>query len=286
MTTPNSRQSSDRASLPDRPAPASKGMIRFIRIPLLFALFAGALGCLGGLSCDQDESPELTYRLEATFVPRSLRPTPGQTLSTELTIAVRDPIDFPVTGVNQFHIADALGIDIEPNDFTIDFTNKTTETRTVTVSVSEGASSGRFDVRWGSLTLTDEFSDLTVDVQTGNIDFRFTADPETISGRDYVLSDESIEFYVTSETTFSGQVRVSYNSSNLATTPDTNNFSVDVAPNSPAIFTRRFTRSATPGPQTMTWTATHVPSATTRTLTITVHPIAVSRPSWPPKPAM
>lgn len=278
MTTPNSRQSSDQASLPDRPVPASKGMIRFVRIPLLFALFACALGCLGGLSCDQDESAELTYRLEATFVPRSLQPTPGQTLTTELTIAVRDPIDFPVTGVNQFHIADAPGIDIEPNDFTIDFTNKTTETRTITVSVSESAANGRFDVLWGSLTLTDEFTDLSVNVQTSNIDFRFTADPETISGRDYVLSDESIEFYVSSETTFSGQVRVSHNSAALSTTPDTNNFSVDVAPNSPAIFTRRFTRSASSGPQTMTWTATHIPSATTRTLTITVLPIAMSKP--------
>jgi hypothetical protein len=107
---------------------------------------------------------------------------------------------------------------------------------------------------------------------TGSPTFNLTATPQTISGPDGELSEQMIDFAVTSVNGFTGPVVVQYTPGvAMSTEPARNGFTVNVVPGQPATFSQRFRRAGYPGgPETMTWTATHAASSTTKQVVISV----------------
>jgi len=97
--------------------------------------------------------------------------------------------------------------------------------------------------------------------------FAFTASSYSVSIPQNTLSPD-IEFRVTSDGTFEGQVVVHWQATGDCTpSPDTNDVTLSVAPGTPGVFKRKMYRWSATG-RNLKWTATHAASNTTRSLDI------------------
>jgi hypothetical protein len=97
--------------------------------------------------------------------------------------------------------------------------------------------------------------------------FAFTASTTSVNIAQNTLSPD-VEFRVTSNGTFEGQVVVSWQATgDCSPSPSTNDVTLSVAPGAPAIFKRKMYRWSANG-RNLRWTATHAASNTTRTLDV------------------
>ncbi len=102
--------------------------------------------------------------------------------------------------------------------------------------------------------------------------FAFTASAYSVNIPQNTLSAD-VEFRVTSDGTFEGDVLVHWQATGDCTpSPDTNDVTLSVSPGSPGIFKRKMYRWSATG-RNLRWTATHAASNTTRSLDIAfTHP--------------
>lgn len=102
--------------------------------------------------------------------------------------------------------------------------------------------------------------------------FAFTSNINSVNIPLNTLSAD-IEFRVTSDGTFAGDVLVRWAATGDCTpSPNTNDVVVSVAPGAPGVFTRKMYRWSANG-RNLRWTATHAASNTTRSLDIAfTHP--------------
>lgn len=97
--------------------------------------------------------------------------------------------------------------------------------------------------------------------------FAFTASTYSVNIPQNTLSTD-IEFRVTSDGTFTGNVVVHWQATGDCTpSPDTNDITLSVSPGSPGTFKRKMYRWSATG-RNLKWTATHAASNTSRSLDI------------------
>lgn len=97
--------------------------------------------------------------------------------------------------------------------------------------------------------------------------FTFTASAYSVNIPQNTLSSD-IDFWITSDGTFSGDVVVNWTATGeCSPSPSTNDVVVSVAPGTPGHFKRKMYRWSATG-RNLKWTATHTGSSTTKTLDI------------------
>lgn len=80
-------------------------------------------------------------------------------MTLTVTATEVNPSEFPVEGVQMFRFPDIPAIDVQPNEFSLDFTGVTEASTTVTLTVSESASPGikEMNVYWGDFLILEKW---------------------------------------------------------------------------------------------------------------------------------
>lgn len=98
--------------------------------------------------------------------------------------------------------------------------------------------------------------------------FTFTATPGLVTMPTNTMSQD-VTFTITPVGNFTGTVRVTWETiGTCSPSPNTNDVDVVVNAGTPATFTRKMYRWDSQAPMSITWRASHAPTATERTLAI------------------
>ena len=120
-----------------------------------------ALSGCGGLSCNGD-SINLTptqSRLRISITPFEPTLGPGGAMTLTVIATEVNPAEFPVEGIQTFRFPDIPAIDVQPNEFSLDFTGVTEASTTITITASESASPGtkELNVYWGDFLILERW---------------------------------------------------------------------------------------------------------------------------------
>ncbi|HMS56092.1 MAG TPA: hypothetical protein PKA27_11895 [Fimbriimonadaceae bacterium] len=187
--------------------------------------------------------------------------------SAQVTMRVTS---YGVAGNYTMTLAGGNGLTVSPASHAVTIPSSGYVERVFTVTASESAPLGNQNLVGGVQGYTTTLAVSVVGEATP--DFTFTANPGAVTSAIYEYSTP-VAFTLTSVGGFSGDVVVDWTANGeVGSDPGSSEVTHSVSPAAPTVFNLRLVRyPGTDQPITMTFTATHVASNTSRTATVTLN---------------